>query len=166
MPLGPDGGGDSEDSEIEEEGKGRDGRPLKTWKRKGQKRTTRRVLMKPNVAKWKPEPAWKGEAESEDDGHQAVVEEIQATMQGPKGDEDDYEDELATDHELEESNNRKSKTKEEWRKGRRLRSEGQEEDQCDGSCKFQGAEDQEQAIEGEKCGKIWTKAVTIEPHYV
>ncbi|KAL2057796.1 hypothetical protein ABVK25_002180 [Lepraria finkii] len=111
MPLGPDGGGDSDDSEIEEEGRGRDGRPLKTWKKKGQKRTTRRVLMKPNVAKWKPEPAWKGEAESEDDGHQAVVEEIQAAMQGPKGDEDDYEDELATDHELEESNNRKSKTK-------------------------------------------------------
>ncbi|KAK3173612.1 hypothetical protein OEA41_006944 [Lepraria neglecta] len=112
MPLGPDGGGDSEDSEIEKEGKGRDGKPLKVWKKKGQKRTTRRVLMKPNVAKWKPEPAWKGEAESEDDGQQAVVEETLATMQGPKGDEDDYEDELATDHEMEESNNRKNKTTE------------------------------------------------------
>ena len=111
MPLGPDGGGDSEDSEIEKEGKGRDGRPLKVWKKKGQKRTTRRVLMKPNIAKWKPEPAWKGEAESEDDGQQAVVEETQVTRQGPNGDEGDYEDELATDHELEDSNNRKSKTK-------------------------------------------------------
>ncbi|KAL9101927.1 MAG: hypothetical protein Q9163_002865 [Psora crenata] len=61
MPLGPDAGPES-DIDVEKhanEGKGRDGRPLKIWKKKGQKRTTRRVTMKPNVAKWKPEPEWK-----------------------------------------------------------------------------------------------------------
>lgn len=60
MPLGPDGGLDVDEDGVEyaDEGKGRDGKPLKVWKKKGQKRTTRRVLMKPNSAKWKPEPAW------------------------------------------------------------------------------------------------------------
>ncbi|KAL2045523.1 hypothetical protein N7G274_001951 [Stereocaulon virgatum] len=106
MPLGPDGGGESEDSEVEKEGKGRDGKPLKVWKKKGQKRTTRRVLMRPNVAKWKPEPAWKGDVDSEGDDEQAMVEETQATKQVLDGDNDVYEDEL------QESEDHKSKTKE------------------------------------------------------
>lgn len=61
MPLGPDGGLESDEDGVEyaDEGKGRDGKPLKAWKKKGQKRTTRRVLMKPNTAKWKPETAWR-----------------------------------------------------------------------------------------------------------
>ena len=60
MPLGPDGGlgSDKEDVGNADDGKGMNGKPLKRWKKKGQKRTTRRVLMKPNTAKWKPEPAW------------------------------------------------------------------------------------------------------------
>lgn len=60
MPLGPDGGLESDEDDVESanEGKGRDGKPLKVWKKKGQKRTTRKVLMKPNTAKWKPEAAW------------------------------------------------------------------------------------------------------------
>lgn len=69
MPLGPDGGGDvsSGDEEPKREGRGRDGKPLKVWKKRGQKRTTRRVNMKPNAGKWKPEPLWDGGKESEDD---------------------------------------------------------------------------------------------------
>ena len=61
MPLGPDGGLESDEDGLEhaDDGKGRDGKPLKVWKKKGQKRMTRRVLMKPSTAKWKPEPAWK-----------------------------------------------------------------------------------------------------------
>ncbi|KAL9131901.1 MAG: hypothetical protein Q9217_000261 [Psora testacea] len=62
MPLGPDGrldvGVEAEEQAIEGEGRGRDGKPLKVWRKKGQKRTTRRVNMKPNTAKWKPEPKW------------------------------------------------------------------------------------------------------------
>ena len=62
MPLGPDGAGasDDDDDEYQNEGKGRDGRPLKVWKKRGQKRTTRKTNIKPNNAKWKPEPDWKG----------------------------------------------------------------------------------------------------------
>ena len=75
MPLGPDGqgGSESEDPEAQEaEGKDRNGRPLRIWKKKGQKRTTRRVTIKPNTAKWKPEPEWKGGRE-DDDGEEEIV---------------------------------------------------------------------------------------------
>lgn len=69
MPLGPDGEGDlsNDEEESKTEGRGRDGKPLKVWKKKGQKRSTRRVNMKPTAGKWKPEPAWEGGKESEDD---------------------------------------------------------------------------------------------------
>ena len=68
MPLGPDGSAEI-DTENEDaggsEGKGSDGKPLKIRKKKGQKRTTKRVLMKPNTKKWKPDPTWKGDELSE-----------------------------------------------------------------------------------------------------
>ena len=107
MPLGPDGEVESEGEEdIEKEGQRRDGKPLKIWKKKGQKRTTRRVLMKPNVAKWKPEPAWKGEAESEEEDEQAVVEQTQIATQRPN---EDYEDELASEKDANEAQGGKKK---------------------------------------------------------
>lgn len=67
MPLGPDGARASEDDEgsDEKETRGRDGKPLKVWKKKGQKRTTRKANIKPSAAKWKPEPEWKA-AEKDD----------------------------------------------------------------------------------------------------
>ena len=39
MPLGPDGGLESDEDGVEyaDEGKGRDGKPLKVWKKKGAK---------------------------------------------------------------------------------------------------------------------------------
>ena len=109
MPLGPDGGLESEDEEdIEKEGQGRNGKPLKIWKKKGQKRTTRRVLMKPNVAKWKPEPAWKGEAESEEEDKQAVVEQTQTTTKRPN---EDYEGDLDSEEDANEAESGRKKTK-------------------------------------------------------
>lgn len=107
MLLGPDGGGGSEDSDdFENDGNGRDGKPSKVWKKKGQKRTTRRVLMKPVTAKWKPEPEWKGERNEEDE--EAVVEETQVTRQKQKGDQDEYEeDEVHIDDEVEEPKEQK-----------------------------------------------------------
>ncbi|KAI9869938.1 MAG: DNA replication regulator sld2, partial [Pleopsidium flavum] len=50
-----------------------DGKAPKTWKKKGQKRTTRRVVMKPSRSKPKPEPVWLADrdgdsASSNDDG--------------------------------------------------------------------------------------------------
>lgn len=71
MPLGPDGGLESDENDVDyaDRGEKRDGKPLKVWKKKGQKRTTRRVLMKPNTAKWKPESAWKvDQAHGDEDG--------------------------------------------------------------------------------------------------
>ena len=69
MPLGPDGAreGDSssEDEEMAREGLRKDGRPLsKVWKKKGQKRTTKRANMKPVRGKWKPEPKWEAGADA------------------------------------------------------------------------------------------------------
>lgn len=65
------GGFDDEatlDSEPEEKGLGRDGQPLKVYKKKGQKRTTRRVNMKPSRTKPAPLPSIPQEqAESEDE---------------------------------------------------------------------------------------------------
>lgn len=85
MPLGADGEGESED-EDGQAGKGRHGRPV-MWKKKGQKRSTRRVVMKPVAGKWKPEPEWKAPRnDSEDD----VVVETQVVDAGatlPDGEE-------------------------------------------------------------------------------
>ena len=53
LPLGADGVGTdgkeevSDDSDISREGLGRDGKPLMVWKKRGQKRTTKRVNMRP-----------------------------------------------------------------------------------------------------------------------
>lgn len=73
-PTFPLGGFDDEtqfDSEPEEadRGLGRDGKPLKVYKKKGQKRTTRRVKMKPSRAKPQAIPQTNAgyESESEDD---------------------------------------------------------------------------------------------------
>lgn len=78
MPLGADGAylsdaeynaNDDGYATSEEPGRGgRSGKEGKPWKKKGQKRTTKRFTLKP-VAKgtWKPEPKWKVSAESEDD---------------------------------------------------------------------------------------------------
>ncbi|KAI9787029.1 MAG: regulatory particle non-ATPase [Candelina submexicana] len=49
-------GSRSEDEDEKKEGLGRDGKPLKVWKKKGQKRTTRRVIMRPVRSKPKAPP--------------------------------------------------------------------------------------------------------------
>lgn len=75
MPLGPDGNGesDSEDEDaLAKEGRGRDGKPLRVWKKRGQKRSTRRVIMKPVTAKWKPELEWKGGEDEEEEKAEVV----------------------------------------------------------------------------------------------
>ena len=83
MPLGPeDLGFESMGDELEEDEKGEDqGGNRKVWKKKGQKRTTRRVIMRPVVSKWKPEKEWQGPTEDED----AKVEESQVVEIGNEG---------------------------------------------------------------------------------
>jgi len=80
MPLGPDGNRESESEDEEalaKEGRGRDGKPLRVWKKKGQKRSTRRVIMKPVAAKWKPEVEWNCGKDIEEDKAEVVVVETQ-----------------------------------------------------------------------------------------
>ncbi|KAL8930389.1 MAG: hypothetical protein Q9172_000098 [Xanthocarpia lactea] len=85
MPLGPDGEGESEGEDLEAlktEGRDRSGRPLKVWKKKGQKRTTRRVTIRPNTAKWKPEQEWTGGKEDESEEEIVAVRETQFSTSG------------------------------------------------------------------------------------
>ena len=50
MPLGPDRALESDEDEADaNDGLDQDGRPRKVWKKKGQKRTTRRVIMRPGA---------------------------------------------------------------------------------------------------------------------
>ena len=44
--LGPDGSGDLSNDEAQQVQLGRDGKPLRVWKKKGMKRQTRRVISK------------------------------------------------------------------------------------------------------------------------
>ena len=81
MPLGPDHGLESAEDGVGafNDGERKNGKSLKAWKKKGQKRTTRRVLMKPNTAKWEPEPAWKiDEANGDEGDHLAEAQTIHA----------------------------------------------------------------------------------------
>ncbi|KAF2445483.1 hypothetical protein P171DRAFT_462968 [Karstenula rhodostoma CBS 690.94] len=56
MPLGPDRGLESEDEDEQDNGLGPDGQPKRIWKKRGLKRQTRRVIMRPNFIKSKPQP--------------------------------------------------------------------------------------------------------------
>lgn len=115
MPLGRDR---ALDDESEEDSlppqRGRDGKPLRVFQKRGQKRSTRMSKMRPSKAKWKPEPAWKvdssDEAEKDKDGgieeekgvvvEVQVVEETQLPLPAPavNADKDD-DDMLKTDNE-------------------------------------------------------------------
>lgn len=78
QPGFPLGGFDDEaqyDSDPEE-AKGQDGQPLKVYKKKGQKRTTRRVKMKPTRSK----PATIPEATVEDSGDELAAEVVPDTQ--------------------------------------------------------------------------------------
>lgn len=79
MPLGPDGSATSnDDDDCLDDGKRLDKEKAKIWKKKGQKRTTRKTNIKPSTAKWKPEPQWKGDNEAQDDMDEvALVEKTQ-----------------------------------------------------------------------------------------
>ena len=88
LPLGADGESEStDDDDIAKEGLDRCGKPLKVWKKRGQKRTTRKVNIKPTSAKWKPEPAWKPHEGSEEENK--ALESGNEVTQGDHADEDD-----------------------------------------------------------------------------
>ena len=87
MPLDPDRVGDEEDEGSEDEGLQERDSKLKVWKKKGQKRTTKRVKMKPSVAAWQPEPAWQYVAEESPERDEGKVDDTQIDA-GEVGKED------------------------------------------------------------------------------
>ena len=87
MPLGPDRVGDKGDEGSEDEGLQERDSKLKVWKKKGQKRTTKGVNMKPSVAAWKPEPAWQDTAEVSPERDEGKVDDTQIDA-GEVGGED------------------------------------------------------------------------------
>ncbi|KAF9696582.1 hypothetical protein EKO04_005561 [Ascochyta lentis] len=86
MPLGPDRGLESEEDEEEEEELGRDGKPRKAWKKKGLKRQTRRVIMRPNAVKPKPTPQLQ---HNDEDDEPTSVPETQAQAESALSEDDD-----------------------------------------------------------------------------
>jgi hypothetical protein len=91
MPLGPDQAPESDDEEEDQSRK-----PTKVWKKRGQKRTTRRVIMRPTFIKSTPqlEPQ-----ESEDEELERVEETQMNTTKADNEDNDDtsdYDDESHT----------------------------------------------------------------------
>lgn len=106
MPLGPDGHHESDSEDDKLEGKGRDGKPLRVWKKRGQKRSTRMVVMKPSRGKWKPEPKWEGGQEDEEEQVIQVIPETQVPVTTPVADEvqddlslpeDDFEEQTTSE---------------------------------------------------------------------
>lgn len=96
MPLGPDRGLESDDDEDENEAAdnlGPDGKPRRIWKKRGQKRTTRRVIMRPNFTKPKPEAA--PPALDEDSEVEARVTETQQNTDQTRSDDKLSEDEAS-----------------------------------------------------------------------
>ncbi|KAF1357116.1 DNA replication/checkpoint protein [Delphinella strobiligena] len=94
MPLGPDRGIESEEEEEEEEEQ--DGQPRKPWKKKGLKRQTKRVIMRPVTHKLK-KPDSQVHADSIDAEYLEAVAETQLpTVTLPEhdvdGSESDYSD--------------------------------------------------------------------------
>ena len=96
MRLGADGEGESEDEdedEGEEVGLRIQGRG-KVWKKKGQKRSTRRVVLKPVRGKWKPEAEWMGPRDVDEGDDDEVVRDTQLVgdaVAGQKNGEDGHE---------------------------------------------------------------------------
>ncbi|CAA9957197.1 Drc1-Sld2 domain containing protein [Pyrenophora teres f. maculata] len=91
MPLGPDRGFESEDNSEEEPELGADGKPRKAWKKKGLKRQTRRVIMRPNITKPRPAPAPKDQDKSEEEG--SGVPETQLPVDAAEEFGSDFDDE-------------------------------------------------------------------------
>ncbi|KAI7164782.1 hypothetical protein KC349_g382 [Hortaea werneckii] len=96
MPLGPDRAPESEEEEgsgPEEGGVGPDGKPRKPWKKKGLKRQTRRVVMRPVMHRPKKAAELDTVNEEDEDGDQVVEETQLATgVSGQEGRSDDEYD--------------------------------------------------------------------------
>ena len=99
MPLGPDRGFESEEDEDVDDGLDANGQPRRIWKKKGQKRTTRRVIMRPTRRPNRPE------SQTQEDNHTLqIVHETQLLDQQPtKIDDEDAALSASEDGEYDDS---------------------------------------------------------------
>ena len=100
MPLGPDrGAGSGEDASDSDQGAlDANGKPRKVWKKKGLKRQTRRVIMRP--VKHKPNKDTTGTLSDDDDSASEAVAETQEPAGKPADAEiEDVDDRLASQDE-------------------------------------------------------------------
>jgi DNA replication regulator SLD2 len=112
MPLGADGEGDYSTEEDAEKTNEKFNRQRKAWKKKGQKRSTRQVIMRPTLAKWKPEKKWDNE-EEDGEGTESTVKETQVTGAnvGGIGEESELPDEFSDDPEGDEKQGKEDSVK-------------------------------------------------------
>ncbi|KAL6707540.1 regulatory particle non-ATPase [Coniothyrium glycines] len=85
MPLGPDRGAESDEDSEEGPDLGPDGKPRRAWKKKGLKRQTRRVIMRPNITKPKT-PATTTQVQDESEHEKTGVAELQGHAAGAVSD--------------------------------------------------------------------------------
>ncbi|KAF2134665.1 hypothetical protein P153DRAFT_419312 [Dothidotthia symphoricarpi CBS 119687] len=99
MPLGPDRGEESEEESGSDSGLGPNGKPRKVWKKKGLKRQTRRVIMRPNFVKPQAPPLLEVQDDDDKDKiEQSAVPETQVQSNGHDDfGSDDDESEYASD---------------------------------------------------------------------
>lgn len=122
MPLGPDKGAESSEDEgaVDRSGLDVNGNPRKVWKKKGLKRQTRRVIMRPVTHK--PKKAVKDAHPKSDDSESEHVEETQlpGAAKLPAGEDvfDDEDDAETTDskHDSQQSHYEPSGPKQKKRK--------------------------------------------------
>lgn len=90
MKLGADGDNVSDSETDVDDGLGRNGQPRKVWKKRGQKRSTKRVNMRPVIHKRQPQEPQQAARDSEDeDGDEATaIAETQIADQGEPASED------------------------------------------------------------------------------
>ncbi|USP75231.1 hypothetical protein yc1106_02505 [Curvularia clavata] len=97
MPLGPDRGFESDEDSEEEPELGPDGKPRRVWKKKGMKRQTRRVIMRPNIVKPKPTPSAQTQADAEKEQTSVPETQIPADIEDEFGSDFDDGSDYASD---------------------------------------------------------------------
>ncbi|MCJ1310028.1 DNA replication regulator sld2 [Agyrium rufum] len=93
-PLGPDRNLTEDLDELEEDENPANVFRRKAWKKKGQKRSTKRVIMRPVTEKWKPEKDWNGpiiEESDKEDSESLAPRKLSARPLAPKIEESDDE---------------------------------------------------------------------------
>lgn len=123
MPLGPDQGVESSEDEGGKDAGALDaeGKPRKVWKKKGLKRQTRRVIMRPVMRKSETAPGALGSGrkgeQSWDDAE--VVEETQVPAPaGRLGEDSDFEDEAGRDDSQQSRHEKRPAKKQDAEKGK------------------------------------------------